>query len=418
MPAGFRATFRVLNTHLRGQEFPLVGGMGTVGRGPECAVQIDQTSVSRNHARVEEAGGRFMVRDLGSRNGIKINGLELPEAELRSGDVLTVGEVELRFDLVPAQGAAAPESPPPAVAAPPIEAGTRPLTGMDIMAAAREGGPVGPVVEGRAGAEESETGPVAGLNFRLIFAVVFGLTLAVGGAILGLRVLRGGGPRGPVRGQVLLRVGDRRWWGYSKQQYGEFTAHNLSLAEEEVADVRKCGPAEMIVTGKAGGEVTAAIVTNRGRRLELRIIVRGRAPDPLAELIEADLSEDERRNKGEQFVSNGLLIQEQSPYLAMKEYEKAMAVLNPLRQKGAAYLRAKQLKETTSAAIDARWDKLSSEAGLALSRAEYSRGVDLFDTALALIPDPSDPRHQKAAKGRWRAIDAMREADKRARKGR
>ena len=85
----------------------LVGGEGgqritvadsaTLGRLPECEVTLDDPSVSRRHARVSRRGGGWTVEDLGSTNGLKVNGMKVQQADLTDGDRLELGTVKLLF---------------------------------------------------------------------------------------------------------------------------------------------------------------------------------------------------------------------------------------------------------------------------------------------------------------------------------
>ena len=69
-----------------------------IGRSPQCEVQVDQESVSRNHCRVRHHEGEFRVRDLDSTNGTYVNDdLIEAEARLRHGDQLKVGRTILKF---------------------------------------------------------------------------------------------------------------------------------------------------------------------------------------------------------------------------------------------------------------------------------------------------------------------------------
>jgi len=69
-----------------------------IGRSPQCEIQIDQESVSRNHCRVRFDGSEFLVRDLGSTNGTYVNdNLVDEEGRLRHGDQLKVGRTILKF---------------------------------------------------------------------------------------------------------------------------------------------------------------------------------------------------------------------------------------------------------------------------------------------------------------------------------
>jgi hypothetical protein len=62
-----------------------------IGRKPEASIRVPVSSVSREHCELVLAGGRLTVRDLGSSNGTYVNRSRVQEAELKAGDVLSVG---------------------------------------------------------------------------------------------------------------------------------------------------------------------------------------------------------------------------------------------------------------------------------------------------------------------------------------
>src|SRR5438270_12293711 len=62
-----------------------------VGRSPECDIQINSRKVSRMHCCIAQVNTYLVVRDLGSTNGIRINGVRVLEGRLQGGDELTVG---------------------------------------------------------------------------------------------------------------------------------------------------------------------------------------------------------------------------------------------------------------------------------------------------------------------------------------
>ena len=69
-----------------------------IGRSPQCEIQVDQQSVSRNHCRIRFDGTDFLVRDLGSTNGTYVNDDPVVgDARLRHGDQLKVGRTILKF---------------------------------------------------------------------------------------------------------------------------------------------------------------------------------------------------------------------------------------------------------------------------------------------------------------------------------
>jgi|SRR5579884_1813082 len=70
------------------------------GRDLECDVRFDSRKISRKHCCIAQVSDYLVVRDLGSTNGIRINGVRVLEGRLRPGDELTVGNVryQVRWD--------------------------------------------------------------------------------------------------------------------------------------------------------------------------------------------------------------------------------------------------------------------------------------------------------------------------------
>jgi FHA domain-containing protein/uncharacterized protein DUF1707 len=70
----------------------------SIGRGPSCDCLLPEESVSRRHAELRREGERWFIRDLGSRNGTRVNGMRvLEEVEVRPGDRITLGEATYRL---------------------------------------------------------------------------------------------------------------------------------------------------------------------------------------------------------------------------------------------------------------------------------------------------------------------------------
>ncbi|MBW3603364.1 MAG: FHA domain-containing protein [Actinobacteria bacterium] len=68
-----------------------------IGRMPGCDVQLDDPSVSRRHARISKASNGWLVEDLGSTNGVMVNGTSVDREYLRGGEDIELGNVRLRF---------------------------------------------------------------------------------------------------------------------------------------------------------------------------------------------------------------------------------------------------------------------------------------------------------------------------------
>jgi pSer/pThr/pTyr-binding forkhead associated (FHA) protein len=70
----------------------------SVGRAPESDVFLDDVTVSRKHAEiVRRADGAFSVRDVGSLNGTYVNGEQVDETMLATGDEVQIGMFKLVF---------------------------------------------------------------------------------------------------------------------------------------------------------------------------------------------------------------------------------------------------------------------------------------------------------------------------------
>jgi hypothetical protein len=69
-----------------------------VGRAPNCDCVVPEDGVSRKHAQLLCDGERWYVRDLGSRNGTRVNGVRVIEAtEVRPGDRVSLGGASYRL---------------------------------------------------------------------------------------------------------------------------------------------------------------------------------------------------------------------------------------------------------------------------------------------------------------------------------
>ena len=72
------------------------GSVKTVGRSTGAELIVDAALVSRLHCQLTATGESLHVKDLGSTNGTFVNGTRVTTAELKDGDKLAVGRLELR----------------------------------------------------------------------------------------------------------------------------------------------------------------------------------------------------------------------------------------------------------------------------------------------------------------------------------
>lgn len=96
-----------------GPDIMLDRAMVVVGRHPACDARLDSLRVSRHHCCMVHEQGEVVVRDLGSTNGIRINGQRVEMGRLKAGDELSIAHIRYRLDngLGHEQTMADPEGP-------------------------------------------------------------------------------------------------------------------------------------------------------------------------------------------------------------------------------------------------------------------------------------------------------------------
>jgi pSer/pThr/pTyr-binding forkhead associated (FHA) protein len=68
-----------------------------VGRAEKDDVQLNDPWISHSHCELFQQGGVVVVRDLDSKNGVFLHGVRVREAEVLSGECLTLGRTEVTF---------------------------------------------------------------------------------------------------------------------------------------------------------------------------------------------------------------------------------------------------------------------------------------------------------------------------------
>jgi len=92
----FRIRYRAIDMNLGDADF-------VIGRGEECDLLLDDSLVSRRHAVLRANAEHVVVEDLGSRNGVRVNGARIDgRAQLRAGDTLRIGSQDLAICDAPA----------------------------------------------------------------------------------------------------------------------------------------------------------------------------------------------------------------------------------------------------------------------------------------------------------------------------
>lgn len=81
----------------KGKRLAVQEGSVVIGRDPDCHVSLPDDEVSRKHAVIDQRPDGVYLRDLGSMNGVVINGTAVREAKLKHGDTLELGRTKIQF---------------------------------------------------------------------------------------------------------------------------------------------------------------------------------------------------------------------------------------------------------------------------------------------------------------------------------
>lgn len=106
LPRGLerRPCLVMLRGERRGAAFWFEQDRVLIGRDEGCTVRIDEASVSRRHAELRRGSAAWLIADLGSKNGTRLNDRPLhAETPMTDGDICALGAVQLQFFMVHAE---------------------------------------------------------------------------------------------------------------------------------------------------------------------------------------------------------------------------------------------------------------------------------------------------------------------------
>ena len=105
----------IQNQGMTGRTCELHTDRTTIGRVEDNTFHIADPSISSHHCEVQLRGSDIVIRDLNSTNGTFINGNKIEESVLKPGQILRLGQVELKLEV---EGAAATAPAPGSTPAP------------------------------------------------------------------------------------------------------------------------------------------------------------------------------------------------------------------------------------------------------------------------------------------------------------
>jgi hypothetical protein len=87
----------VVTLDANGKQHRIDQGSIVIGRSKDCDIRLADPNVSRRHAELRREGQAYWILDLGSTNGLTVNGRRQQRAQLKNDDHITIGSTELVF---------------------------------------------------------------------------------------------------------------------------------------------------------------------------------------------------------------------------------------------------------------------------------------------------------------------------------
>jgi len=371
---------QILSGEHAGQTFMIEGRM-TVGRDSTAHIRINERSISRKHATIEQRDGAFFITDHGSQNGTRVNGEPVTECPLPGSCKICFGSVEAEFSLVssgvPAQRPAEPgwQSLAPVASSGP--AAEKPNLDDIFQPASLE------EVDERQARKKEESQRRA---TDIAFIAIVGVTLILGVVVY---TMIGRESAVPHRA-VIVAVNEDRLVPFLRPYTG------ITMKDDAVATVTTDDEYQSLlkVHGNDVGETKAYLASGTRLAGVISIIVKGAAPQAREDAEFAGLPEDERIRRVETMLLQAQALQQSGNYWqALQLCRKAEIVCRPIDTELKITVRDNVNKLGTW--INEKARELTQEARL-LRESNRPRTVQLLNEVCRLIPDPNDLRHQRA----------------------
>jgi len=101
---GRAVVLRVLRGFYEGLEVPMDRERIVIGRGREADLAVAEPTISRQHAAIAWDGEGYVLEDLGSTNGTRVNGRKATRTRLLAGDEIELGRLQLQLQARPLPG--------------------------------------------------------------------------------------------------------------------------------------------------------------------------------------------------------------------------------------------------------------------------------------------------------------------------
>jgi pSer/pThr/pTyr-binding forkhead associated (FHA) protein/tetratricopeptide (TPR) repeat protein len=102
----------VVGSGMAGSSYPISSRGLSIGRSEDRDVVIADPAASRHHCQISLQGGEYVLRDMGSANGVFVNAVRVRECTLADGDLVRIGNTEMRFTRYDGSAVDAPNHAP------------------------------------------------------------------------------------------------------------------------------------------------------------------------------------------------------------------------------------------------------------------------------------------------------------------
>ncbi|MDZ4660084.1 MAG: FHA domain-containing protein [Pseudomonadota bacterium] len=97
LPASSQILFEIVSGSQRGSIFQILAGRATIGRSEENDIALNDPKCSRIHALIEVHDNLVLIKDASNKNPFYINDVRTSQGRLKNGDILRVGDTQLKF---------------------------------------------------------------------------------------------------------------------------------------------------------------------------------------------------------------------------------------------------------------------------------------------------------------------------------
>ncbi|NQT20814.1 MAG: FHA domain-containing protein [Planctomycetes bacterium] len=378
-----------------GQTFLLEGPM-TIGRDTGAQIRINDRSISRKHARIEQRNGSFHVVDLDSQNGTRLDGSPVTESPLPDTCRLQFGAIEAEFNVVSGEAAQAAMLPVPAAASgrPDDDSGWQsiPTDGQAVLDDIFRPPDSLDEIDKRAAKQKAEMQEkIANLAYIAVMILI-----VVGGVLLFMAI---GNESSIPRQAISLNK-------YAKFQ-GEYRGERLvpyrgkgkfsyiHVEDESIAQVTIDSEYSWLlcVKGMEIGVTKVRFMSSRHKVIAfLTVVVMGEKPEPRE--TRGSMSDEDRMRDATLKVDQADILRADSPGQALTLYRQAEKLCRSMRPQPALYSQARQKARATDNQIEIKHEELKRQAKQ--NQNHPPAAVKYLNDICRLIPDVEDKRHQRA----------------------